>query len=233
MLLLLLMLQMRMPLWAAGDDDDDPLFLQSARQSATDVSITGPTDFTQGPPRQFRTGVNQLSPPLDDPISRPRSPRSAGDPIDLVTIARARPSARSWSQSPEGCYLSRRMSTVEEVVASAPANQEEHQRAAQANQEEHQRANQEEHERAGRGKKEEHQRANQEEHHACRARNSYGQARALSNILPLDNTMGRTNCVISKVSCTNPGHTSNGSPRWVRQGKMSVVVSASNARTSL
>ena len=87
LLLLLLMLQMLMPLWAAGDDDDDPLFLQSARQSATDVSITGPAVFTQGPPRQFRTGVNQLSPPLDDPISRPRSPRSAGDPIDLVTIA--------------------------------------------------------------------------------------------------------------------------------------------------
>ena len=125
------------------------------------------------------------------------------------------------------------MSTVEEVVASAPANQEEHQRAAQANQQEHQRAKQQEHERAGRGKKEEHQRANQEEHYACRARNSYGQARALSNILPLDNTMDRTNCVISKVPCTNPGHTSNGSPRWVRQGKMSVVVSASNARTSL
>ena len=78
-----------------------------------------------------------------------------------------------------------------------------------------------------------HQRANQEEHHACRARNSYAQARALSNNPCLDNTMGMTNCVISKVSCTNPGHTSNGSPRWVRQGKMSVVVSASNARTSL
>ena len=222
MLLLLLMLQMLMPLWAAGDDDDDPLFLQSARQSATDVSITRPADFTQGPPRLFRTGVNQLSPPLDDPISRPRSPRSAGDPIDLVTIARARPSARSWSQSPEGCYLSRRMSTVEEVVASA-----------QANQQEHQRANQQEHERAGRGKKEEHQRANQEEHHACRARNSYREARALSNNLPLDNTMGRTNCVVSKGSCTNPGQPSNGSPRQVRQGKMSVVVSCSNARTSL
>ena len=204
MLLLLLMLQMLMPLWAAGDDDDDPLFLQSARQSATDVSITGPADFTQGPPRLFRTGVNQLSPPLDDPISRPRSPRSAGDPIDLVTIARARPSARSWSQSPEGCYLSRRpggaSAVVVAVVASAPANQEEHQRAAQANQEEHQ---------------EEHQRANQEEHHACRARNSYAQARALSNNPCLDNAMGRTNCVISKVSCTNPGHTSNGSPRQV------------------
>ena len=125
------------------------------------------------------------------------------------------------------------MSTVEEVVASAPANQDEHQRAAQANQQEHQRANQQEQERAGRGKKEEHQRANQEEHHACRARNSYAQARALSNNPCLDNTMDRTNCVISKVSCTNPGHTSNGSPRWVRQGKMSVVVSASNARTSL
>ena len=233
MLLLLLMLQMLMPLWAAGDDDDDPLFLQSACQSATDVSITGPAVFTQGPPRQFRTGVNQLSPPLDDPISRPRSPRSAGDPIDLVTIARARPSARSWSQSPEGCYLSRRMSTVEEVVASAPANQDEHQRAAQANQQEHQRANQEEHERAGRGKKEEHQRANQEEHHARRARNTYGQARALSNNLRLDNTMGRTNCVVSLELCTNPGQPSNGSPRQVRQGKMSVVVSCGNARTSL
>ena len=92
------------------------------------------------------------------------------------------------------------MSTVEEVVASAPANQEEHQRVAQANQQEHQRANQQEHERAGRGKKEEHQRANQEEHHACRARNSYAQARALSNNPLLDNTMGRTNCVISKVT---------------------------------
>ena len=78
-----------------------------------------------------------------------------------------------------------------------------------------------------------HQRANQEEHHACRARNSYAQARALSNNPCLDNTMGMTNCVISKVSCTNPGHTSNGSPRQVRQGKMSVVVSGSNARTSL
>ena len=78
-----------------------------------------------------------------------------------------------------------------------------------------------------------HQRANQEEHHACRARNSSGPTRALSNNLPLDNTLGRTNCVISKVSCTNPGHTSNGSPRFLRQGKMSVVVSASNARTSL
>ena len=113
------------------------------------------------------------------------------------------------------------MSTLQAVVASAPANQED------------QRAKQEEHQRAAGGKKEEHQRANQEEHHACRARNSYGQARALSNNLPLDNTMGRTNCVISKVTCTNPGHTSNGSPRWVRQGKISVVVSASNARTSL
>ena len=78
-----------------------------------------------------------------------------------------------------------------------------------------------------------HQRANQEEHHARRARNSYGQARALSNNLRLDNTMGRTNCVVSKSSCTNPGQPSNGSPGQVRQGKMSVVVSCSNARTSL
>ena len=78
-----------------------------------------------------------------------------------------------------------------------------------------------------------HQRANQEEHHACRARKSYGQTRAVSNNLPVDNTMGRTNCVLSRVPCTNPGQPSNGSPRQVRQGKMSVVVSCSNARTSL
>jgi len=92
------------------------------------------------------------------------------------------------------------VSTLQAVVASAPANQEEHQRDAQANQEEHQRANQEEHQRAAPANQDEHQRANQEEHHACRARNSYGEARALSNNLPLDNTVGRTNCVISKVT---------------------------------
>ena len=114
------------------------------------------------------------------------------------------------------------MSTVEEVVASA-----------QANQQEHQRANQQEHERAGRGKKEEHQRANQEEHHACRACTSRSQARALSNNPCLDNTMGRTNCVVSLGLCTNPGQPSNGSPGQVQQGKMSVVVSCGNARTSL
>ena len=78
-----------------------------------------------------------------------------------------------------------------------------------------------------------HQRANQEEHHACRARKSYAQARALSNNPCLDNTMGRTNCVVSLELCTNPGQASNGGPRQVRQGKMSVVVSCGNARTSL
>ena len=126
--------------------------------------------------------------------------------------------ASAWSNQEEHqrAARARRVSTLQAVVASAWANQEEHQRAARANE-----------------NQDEHQRANQEEHHACRARNSYGQARALSNNLPLDNTLGRTNCVISKVSCTNPGHTSNGSPRFLRQGKMSVVVSASNARTSL
>ena len=78
-----------------------------------------------------------------------------------------------------------------------------------------------------------HQRANQEEHHARRARNTYGHARAVSNNLRLDNTMGRTNCVVSLELCTNLGQPSNGSPRQVRQGKMSVVVSGGNARTSL
>ena len=78
-----------------------------------------------------------------------------------------------------------------------------------------------------------HQRANQEEHHARRARNTYGHARAVSNNLRLDNTMGRTNCVVSLELCTNLGQPSNGSPRQVRQGKMSVVVSCGNARTSL
>ena len=58
-----------------------------------------------------------------------------------------------------------------------------------------------------------------------------GRAWAVSTTL--EHTTGRTNCVFSKGTCTSPGHTSNGSPRSLRQGKMGLVLTACNARTSL
>ena len=58
-----------------------------------------------------------------------------------------------------------------------------------------------------------------------------GRAWAVSTTL--EHTTGRTNCVFSKGTCTSPGHTSNGSLRSLRQGKMRLVLSACNARTSL